>query len=151
MDEKQTNLEGAEPEPNGEKQQGTDWKAWARTWESRSKEWKSSLDEANKEIETLRKFKERAEASEAELNALKAEKERGEIAARVASEKELPVSLMFGDDEAEMTANAEAIKEYIKGLKPAGSTLFKDSGVPAKTGKANDANAAYVRKLFQGN
>lgn len=66
----------------------------------------------------LQKAEERASRAEAELQELQAQKARADLAAKVSAETGVPANLIQGDDEASMTASAQAIATYAKAQIP---------------------------------
>lgn len=148
------NQPGTDPQaqPNGTPGDTTDWKSRARSWEAKSKENKAALDAANAELDQLRQYKERAEKAEGEAAQMRAAQERADAVAKVAAEKGLPQSLIFGGTAEEMSANADAINEYVKGLQEQSSarrsSLFRDSGTPAGKQSVGDKQA-FVSNFFK--
>jgi len=112
MAEETTTTEAQEPEQQAAE---TDWKAkyeemrgHMRDWEKKAKANQNAADELEKlkaaQMTEQEKEKARADAAEAELATLKAEKERSDAAQRIANETGVPLELlMFCADEESMT------------------------------------------------
>ena len=99
--------------PQGEAEASTtDWKAEARKWERLAKKGQA----AEAELERMRqsqmteqeKEKARADAAEAELAAMKAEKERTDAAQRIAQQTGVPLDLLL------YCADEDAMAEFSK-------------------------------------
>lgn len=130
--DKETNMEN-ENEPDEQRgaegaPDATDWKAEARKWERRSKE--------------------NAEKAKAELDALKAEKARANLVAKVAKETGVPASLITGDDEDSMREYAKRLAEWRKpkGAPKVGNAGSFDRGDGSKGG--DDGRRVLARKMF---
>ena len=135
----------AEESPQGEAEaQGTDWKAEARKWERLAKKAHS----AEIELEQLKqsqmteqeKEKARADAAEAELAQLKAEKAKLDAATRITSETGVPFEmLMFCADEEAMTdfAKTYAKETHVSSAPSAlgGSRIIRGNDKPKDNGE----------------
>ena len=131
--------------PQGEAEtQGTDWKAEARKWERLAKKAHS----AEVELEQLKqsqmteqeKEKARADAAEAELAQLKAEKAKVDAATKLASETGVPFEmLMFCADEEAMTdfAKTYAQATHVSSAPSAlgGSRVIRGNDKPKDNGE----------------
>ena len=129
-DETTTNAQETEPQVTE-----TDWQAkyeemrgHMRDWEKKAKANQSAADELEKlkaaQMTEQEKANARAEAAEAELAQLKAEKAKVDAATRLASETGVPFEmLMFCQDE-------EAMTDFAK-------TYAKETHVPAAPGALN--------------
>ena len=74
-----------------------------------------AYDEAQEAAKTeLEKAQEAAAKANEELSALRAEKERSDLAAKVSAATGVPASLITGSDEESMTASANAIAAFAK-------------------------------------
>lgn len=89
---------------------------------------KSELEKAN---DAAAKALKRAEEAEAKASALEAEKAHAALVAKVASEEEVPASLLSGSDEDELRASAQALKAYIEASKPAVPETRAGGATPA--------------------
>lgn len=97
-----------------------------------------AYDEAQEESKSeLEKAREESARAIDELNALKAEKARSELRQKVSKETGVPASLVNGDDEDSMTANAKAIAEYAR---TATAMAPKDKGGAARKGGKTNAD-----------
>jgi hypothetical protein len=108
-----------------ETEENVDWKAkyeemrkHARGWEEKAKANKGAADELEKlkaqNLSEQEKAIARAEKAEAELQQLKANAERADMCARVASKTKLPlevVQTLNGEDEDALTQQANALKK----------------------------------------
>lgn len=95
-------------------------------------------DEAQEATKSeLEKARDVAAKAKAEADALKAEKARAEIAAKVSAATGVPASLISGDDEEAMTASAQAIAEYAKSASTVAPT---DKGGAARHAKASTSD-----------
>lgn len=75
----------------------------------------AAYDEAQEAAKTeLEKAQEAAAKANEELSALRAEKERNDLAAKVSAATGVPASLITGNDEESMTASANAIAAFAK-------------------------------------
>lgn len=111
----------------GETEESVDWKAkyeemrkHARGWEEKAKANKGAADELEKlkaqNLSEQEKAIARAEKAEAELQQLKANAERADMCARVASKTKLPlevVQTLNGEDEDSLTQQATALKKLL--------------------------------------
>jgi len=113
-------------------------------------------EEANKT--ELEKAKEEAEKAKAEAATLKAESERRQIIDKVSTETGVPASVlsrMTGNDEEEMTANAEAIKAGIPAYpsvqagKPNPPTMTKDQILAIENERERKAAISAHLDLFK--
>lgn len=154
--DKETNMEN-ENEPDEQRgaegaPDATDWKAEARKWERRSKEnadKAKAYDELQEESKSeLQKAKEAAEKAKAELDALKAEKARADLVAKVSKETGVPASLISGDDEDSMREYAKRLAEWRKpkGAPKVGNAGSFDRGDGSKGG--DDGRRALAREMF---
>lgn len=74
-----------------------------------------AYDDAQEAAKTeLEKAQEAASKAQEEVKALKAEKERADLAAKVSAATGVPVNLITGSDEESMTASAKAIAAYAR-------------------------------------
>ena len=110
-----------------ETEENVDWKAkyeemrkHARGWEEKAKANKGAADELEKlKVQNLSEQEKaiaRAEKAEAELQPLKANAERADMCARVASKTKLPlevVQTLNGEDEDSLTRQATALKKLL--------------------------------------
>lgn len=87
--------------------------------------------EANKS--DMQKAIDRANALQAKLDALNAEKKVAEVRKKVADESKVPIELLTGNDEESCKAQADVIKTYLKTA--ASYPDVKDSGEVNHTGK----------------
>lgn len=106
--------------PEQQVEESTDWqakyeamRAHSREWEKKAKANQGAADELEKlraeQMSEQEREKARADAAEAELAALRAEKERADAARRISSEKGVPLELlMYCRDEESMTEFAKA-------------------------------------------
>lgn len=117
MAEKDAPKDEPKAEPEDEPRE-PDWKAEARKWERRAKEnvekarAYDEMEEAGKS--ELQKAQEEARKAQDRLKEYEAAAARDKAAAAVAKECGVPASLVFGADEDEMRANAEALAEWGK-------------------------------------
>ena len=75
----------------------------------------AAYDEAQEAAKTeLEKAQEAAAKANEELSALRAEKERNDLAAKVSAATGVPAALITGSDEESMTASANAIAAFAK-------------------------------------
>lgn len=94
-------------------------KAESRKWEERAKKNKdaaSRVADLEGEVNEYEQFKAEADATKAELEILKEEKRRFEAVRTIAKEKEVDeelLSMMAGNTEEEITANADALLEKL--------------------------------------
>lgn len=108
--------QGAEPVEGESQEQGTDWKAEARKWESRAKQnfadakanegaaqRLAEIEEAQKT--EAQKAQERLEAAEKRAAELELKAARAEVAAA----KGVPAGLLSGDTVADLEASADAL------------------------------------------
>lgn len=128
----QTDAQAAEQtDPQEADKPATDWKAEARKWEKRAHDNKSAAEELARlkdaEKTEQQRLQERAEKAESELAAMKTERERNALAAKVAESKGVKASLLHGDTEEDMEAEADAILAFVAERVP---------GVPADKGGA---------------
>lgn len=100
-------------EPHGEAAADIDWKAKARLWESRAKDNKTKADDAA------------SRAAE-----IKAELERTQLAVRISRETGVPIELVYGTTEEEMSASAKAAADWAAALVP-GYPSDKGGSAPA--------------------
>lgn len=108
---------------------GTDWKAEARKWEERAK--------ANRNAATrLDEVERAANEAKAELERMKAEKERADLLAKVSKEKGVPAELLHGDTEEELTSCADALAAFVESRAP---------GYPADKGGSNPGGTKLTR------
>lgn len=115
--------EEKEIKPNEPQGGETDWQAkyeemrkHSREWEAKAKQNKAAADELEQlkaaQMSEQEKANARAEAAEAELNALKAEKARNDLAKTVADETGVPVDLLaYCPDETAMRDFAEKFNQ----------------------------------------
>lgn len=99
---------------------------------------KSELEKATKKAADL----------QAELDALKKEKEAAAIRAKVAKDNNISPDLLTGDTEEACTAQAKAMLDYFK---PAGYPDVKDGGEPKTQGAGGatrDQFAAYFNQVM---
>lgn len=88
-------------------------------------------DEAQEKVKTeLEKAQEAAAKANEELSALRAEKARNDLAAKVSAATGVPASLITGGDEESMTASANAIAAFARA---ASTTAPLDKGGAAKS------------------
>lgn len=92
----------------------TDWKAQARKWEKRAKENAGAADELQKlkeaQMSELERAQSRASKAEEALKAMKAKAEHDALKASIASELNVPASLIAGSDEASMREWAKSLE-----------------------------------------
>ena len=140
----------------------TDWKAkydemrnHMRDWEKKAKANQSAADELEKlkaaQMTEQEKEKERADAAEAELAQLKAEKAKVDAATRLASETGVPFEmLMFCADEEAMTdfAKTYAKETHIASAPTAlgGSRIIRGNEKPKDNGQLF---AEYAQEFFK--
>ena len=112
---------------NDETEETVDWKAQyeemrahARDWENKAKANKGAADELEKlkaeNLSEQEKAIARAEKAEAELQKLKANAERAEVCARIASKTKLPLEViqtLNGEDEDALAQQANALKKLL--------------------------------------
>lgn len=118
MDEEKP--QGQQPQEDGQPQEAareTDWKAEARKWEERANANRAKADEMA--AQAAADAVARAEKAEAELAEANARAAHAEAVAKVSEETGVPAHLLHGADEAELTACARAIGEYVKAKSPA--------------------------------
>lgn len=146
--EQATETEAAETEPNGAAETDLDkWKGYAKTWEKRAKERERELKRLQAEqaekagTEPTDTVKDELDALRGELEAMKAEKARTELVAKVASEKGVPASLLHGEDEDALRASADAIAAYVSQQVPGYPT---DKG---GAGKARPMTREAIEKI----
>lgn len=121
-------------------QDGTDWKAEARKWESRAKENKTAADERDEHAA-------RVAALEAEVEGFRAAEQIRKDTAEVAKEHGVNPDLLRGSTRDELDAHAQALKAALdaRSAPPVISSQGKSPGsTPA------DPNREAVRKLFRG-
>lgn len=85
--------------------------AYDEAQEAAKSELEKAQEAANSELE---KAQEAAAKAEKELEAMRAEKARNDLAARVSAATGVPAALITGADEESMTASANAIAAYAK-------------------------------------
>lgn len=140
----------------------TDWQAkyeemrgHMRDWEKKAKANQSAADELERlkeaKMTEQEKEKARADAAEAELAALKAEKERIDAAQRIASDSGVPLDLlMFCADEEAMTEFVKVFaKETHVGAAPSalgGKRIVRGSDKPKDNG---EIFAEFAQNLFR--
>ena len=99
-----------------------DWQAEARKWERRAKDNKAKADDFDRLKEesdaAAAKAREALASAEAERDQLRASLERASLVARVSQETGVPTSLLHGDDEQAMRAEAEAINAFAASAAP---------------------------------
>ena len=78
----------------------------------------ASKSELEKTIEAMNEANRRADNAEARAAAFEAKAAHDALVAKVASEEEVPASLISGADEDELRASAQALKAYIEANKP---------------------------------
>lgn len=132
----------------------TDWKAQARKWEKRAKQYKAKLDSAGEQEGTLQadskqdphdadELTKRIAQLEAENQQLKAAGERHTLMERVAKDTGVPASLLHGDSEEELRAMAESLQQWASSL---------GHNTPTSLGSEPDtpqsANLELIRELF---
>ena len=137
-----------EPKPQGEQEepQGTDWKAEARKWEDRAKEnlkkakaYDEALKERQKQEPTLQALQNEVETLKAANEAAKAEAERLAMLNVVSSATGVPVNLIHGKTEEEMTTSANSVLEFAKTNAPK-MPEDKGGGASSKALSAEDIN-----------
>lgn len=112
-------------------------------------------DEAQEAAKTeLQKATERAQRAEAEAQSLRQAKARADLASKVSAATGVPAPLIQGDDEAAMTASAQAIAAFAKSKAP-GAPLDKGGAATGpkplgdeeirKMGDPSDRVMAYAR------
>lgn len=154
MAEETKQPEPAAPEPQGEEQHETDWKAEARKWEARAKKSQNAeLElEALKQAQMTEQEKERARAEKAEqeLAAMKAEQQRLADARDVAKATGIPQNLL------EYCADREAMERFAKeytAAQPVTHSAAAASGTRIVSGGAKPTDgevfAEAVRDLFK--
>lgn len=95
-----------------------------------------AYDDAQEAAKTeLEKAQEAAAKANEELSALRAEKERNDLAAKVSAATGVPVALITGSDEESMTASANAIAAFAKATSTAAPV---DKGGAAKSQPQSD-------------
>ena len=106
--------EQTQPEPQGEGEQTTDWKAEARKWEKIAKKSKAAEDELAKlkeaQMTDAEKANARADKAEQELAEVKAENERMVAARKWSSEEGVPIELLEFCKADDMEAFCKAFK-----------------------------------------
>lgn len=129
----------------------TDWKAQARKWERRAKQYKAKIDTVGQEPkgnsddnpDAGGELAKRIAELEAENQQLKAAGERRTLMERVAKDTGVPASLLHGDSEEELRAMAGSLKQWA-------STLGRNT--PTSLGSEPDtpqsANLELIRELF---
>lgn len=128
----------------------TDWKAEARKWEDRSKANHAELLQLKQALQAQGDAKTDLEKALDRLNALEqsvAEKDIQLMKQAVASAKGVPVDLLVGSTEDELSAHADKILEF-RGQAPAGPVIPKGGFHPAPP-KPNDEQE-FVKSLFRG-
>lgn len=99
------------------------------------KEKATAYDEAQEAAKgELEKAQEAAAKAKAEADALRAEKERAALVAKVSEATGVPASLIQGEDEEAMAASAKAIAEYARS---ASTKAPDDKGGAASSAKAS--------------
>ena len=154
-DETKTNAQTAEPQATE-----TDWQSkyeemrgHMRDWEKKAKANQSAADELEKlkaeQMTEQEKANARAEAAEAELAHLKAEKERTDAAQRIAAESGVPIELLM------YCADEDAMKSFKKAYEKAthapsapsaliGSRIVKDN----EQTSTSKAFSEFAREFF---
>lgn len=132
-------------EPQGESKAKTDWKAEARKWENLAKKGKAAEEELAKlkeaQMTEQEKANARADKAEAELAAMKAEKERLSMAREYSASQGVPVELLE-------FIQADQMEDFCKAYKAA--QLPIPSAAPAqftrivKEGAKKDPRAAFI-------
>lgn len=132
-------------------QDGTDWKAEARKWESRAKENKTAADERDEHAA-------RVAALEAEVEGFRAAEQIRKDTAEVAKEHGVNPDLLRGSTRDELDAHAQKVKAeldaHVQELKaaldarPAPPVISSQGKSPGST--PADPNREAVRKLFRG-
>lgn len=121
-------------------QDGTDWKAEARKWESRAKENKTAADERDEHAA-------RVAALEAEVEGFRAAEQIRKDTAEVAKEHGVNPDLLRGSTRDELDAHAQALKAALD-ARPAPPVISSQGKSPGST--PADPNREAVRKLFRG-
>lgn len=128
----------------------TDWKAQARKWEKRAKENASAADELQKlkeaQMSELERAQSRASKAEEELKVMKAKAEHDALKASIASELNVPASLIAGSDEASMREWAKSLAEYAK--PQVGASVPRNSSFASADGKDDD-KLKLARQVFK--
>lgn len=137
-----TDTAGTAPQGDDDGTEGTDWKTAARQWERRAKRDAAALAAARADADRAL-AEARADADAAREAARLADLER--VRFRVAADAGLPVDLadrLRGDDEAELRADAEALRAR---LRPGTGTPAVDAG----TGRGAADGVADLNRLFR--
>ena len=159
--------ESTTTEPSGEgAAQTPDWEAkyteavqHSRTWEARSKENYSRLQEVTAELDKLKAAKpdeqiaaakQRADEAEAQLASYKHDAEVTGWKAAAAKEAGVPADLLSGDTEDAIKASAKALSEWAS-KRPAAPRFSNPAGVPPTSHtKAADPAAEAIRDALFG-
>lgn len=127
----------------------TDWKAQARKWERRAKQYKVKLDTAEQNIKQDEPdvhdgdLAKRIAELEAENQQLKASGERRTLIEQVANDTGIPARLLHGDSEEDLRAVAESLREWASTL---GNNTPTSLGSEPDTSQS--ANLELIRELF---
>ena len=153
-------------EPSGEgAAQTPDWESryneavqHSRTWEARSKENYSRLQEVTAELDKLKAAKpdeqvaaatKRAEEAEAQLATYKHDAEISGWKAAAAKEAGVPAELLTGETEDTIKASAKALSDWAS-KRPAAPRFSNPAGTPATHTKAADPAAEAIRSALFG-
>ena len=153
-------------EPSGEgAAQTPDWEAkyteavqHSRTWEARSKENYSRLQEVTAELDKLKTAKpdeqvaaatKRAEEAEAQLATYKHDAEISGWKTAAAKEAGVPAELLTGETEEAIKASAKALAAWAS-KRPAAPRFSNPAGTPATHTTAADPAAEAIRNALFG-
>lgn len=127
----------------------TDWKAEARKWEDRSKANYEELQQLKQKVQSQGDAQSDLEKALDRLNALEqsvAEKDIQLMKQAVATEKGVPVDILVGSTEEELSAHADKILAF-RGDAPAGAVITQ-AGFHPEPPKPNDEQE-FVNNLFK--
>jgi hypothetical protein len=132
-----------------------DWKAEARKWEARAKEYKPAADKLA-EIEEaskteLQRAQERAEAAERRAQKLESDKQIADWRSSIGKEFGVPAGVLRGTTEDELRAHAEELKALLPDPEARPGTYVAGEGrTSTATPSPADEFAALISKQLNG-